>query len=380
MTATFKFRFCSCFLFQVQSRWWWHLNFTFTIFSSEYCFFKLFQALTNSTTPTDALQQILPLSPATEAQAKSRLANLVSPLKQIACRSNLTSSNALSDLNRILFVYATLLPYLWKLEFYTFLMSSFPPPALNIGEALISPQKAGSSPSSLSSQFRESLHVASEGQQSPKMTSRPHPMSPSSGFARSSSVRITCVATSLQVLIWMTIWNSQSFPCSILVFASHICSGLWPTRAIQVSSPTFFHVWQLVSFFVTQTVGTFTSWLRWMPKLPSTILLRWIPLIYTYVQTLAQFKIMHSLSCIIRNWEDWHSPLPSVFEFSWSAYRRKRHGARATLSPLQSFPSNSLYVICCMIAGRHRAAQLKLAQGPEKVTCLGTCFPIFFWQ
>jgi hypothetical protein len=30
-----------------------------------------------------------------------------------------------------------------------------------------------------------------------------------------------------------------------------------------------------------------------------------------------------------------------------------------------------------MIAGRHRAAQLKLAKGPEKVTCLGTCFPIF---
>ncbi len=27
-----------------------------------------------------------------------------------------------------------------------------------------------------------------------------------------------------------------------------------------------------------------------------------------------------------------------------------------------------------MIAGRHRAAQLKLT---EKVTCLGTCFPIF---
>lgn len=83
-----------------------------------------------------------------------------------------------------------LLPsYLWNLEFYTFLMSSFPPPPLDIGEALISPQQAPSSPSSLSSQFRESLHVASEGQQSPKMASRPHHMSPSNGFARNSSVR-----------------------------------------------------------------------------------------------------------------------------------------------------------------------------------------------
>jgi hypothetical protein len=65
--------------------------------------------------------------------------------------------------------------------------------------------------------------------------------------------------------------------------------------------------------------------------------------IYTYVQTLAQFNIMHSLSCIIRNWEDWHSPLPSVFEFSWSTYGRKRHGARATCRRCKASP-----VICCM--------------------------------
>ena len=125
MTATFKFRFRSCFLFQVQSRWWWHLQH----FSSEYCFFKLFQALTNSTTPTDALQQNLPLRPATEAQAKakSRLANLVSPLEQTACSSDLTSSNALSDLNRILFVHATspfLLMETWILHLSHVLVSA----------------------------------------------------------------------------------------------------------------------------------------------------------------------------------------------------------------------------------------------------------------
>ena len=145
------------------------------------------------------------------------------------------------------YLFMPLLPsYLWKLEFYTFLMSSFPPPPLDIGEALISPQQAPSSPSSLSSQFRESLHVASEGQQSPKMASRPHHMSPSNGFARNSSVRFTWVATSLQVFILMTLEFTIFRFCSILVFSSHICSGLWPTRAIQASS--LFFMWRLVSF------------------------------------------------------------------------------------------------------------------------------------